>query len=149
MKMKKYRKLKTLEENSIPWICLPQGTQIHPLQSKVNFNAFDDHWHFSKCLFWVEDSLVNTKILWTWYKTESIVCEQKKILNPKLRLKPSPVNTKFACSLSPIFFFHLHQILCTPEKPPMWIYWNISILRIRSKFCPIHKARLLEGWHIY
>ena len=34
-----------------------------------------------------------------------------------LRLKPSPVNTKLDYSLSPDFLFHLHQILCTPDKP--------------------------------
>ena len=45
-----------------------------------------------------------------------VCCEQIFFLNPKLRLKPSPVNTKFA-RFHQIFFFHLHQILYTPEKP--------------------------------
>ena len=39
----------------------------------------------------------------TWNKTESISCEHKVCLNPKLWLKP--VNTKFAYLLSPDFLF--------------------------------------------
>ena len=55
--------------------------------------------------------------LWANAFYKSICPVNTKLLNPKLRLKPSSGNTKIAYSLSPEFFFHLYQILCTPEKP--------------------------------
>ena len=60
----------------------------------------------------------------TWKNTESISCEHEIFLNPELRLKPSPVNTKFldlkprlSCKWCSMNVYHLHQILCTPENP--------------------------------
>ena len=86
--------------------------------------------HQTNCrgLFWCTQHCLEP-----WFKNDFVSCEHKKFLNSELRLKPSPVNTKFydmksrlRCKWYPWTFITYTRFLCTPENP-LWI-WNTKNL---------------------
>ena len=91
----------------------------------------------------LEDSLVNTQFLWTWNKTESIVCEHKKNSEFQIKTKTFSCEHKISLLALPDFLFSPSPdfVYTRDTSTAIWPDWA-DLVRIQRKlitYCAIKK----------